>query len=294
VSGAFPVTTGEEHDPDPLTVCDDSSYNEQVAVTSGADDAGTASARPRQEIVAGLAKGLRILEAFTADTPQLSVTTAAKAAAVSPAAARRCLLTLEAQGYVSYDGKYFRPTARLARLASSYLIAAPLPQVAQPHLAAVRDAVGEATSLAVLDGRAVTFVARAEARTVFTTGIRVGSHMPAQASAAGRLFLSALPEAELDDFLRTCEYSRTAPRTLVSAEQVRERVELARSAGYSFTDEELQPGVRSIAVPVRDASGTILASMSVATLSSRHTVPVMEEEFLPVLRREADRLGSKL
>jgi IclR family transcriptional regulator, pca regulon regulatory protein len=275
-----------------LTLSDDFSYNEHME-PSEADD-GTPATRQRQEIIAGLAKGLRILEAFTTETPQLSVTTAARAASLSPAAARRCLLTLEAQGYVSYDGKYFRPTARLARLASSYLLAAPLPQVAQPHLAAVRDAVGEATSLAVLDGRSVTFVARAEARTVFTTGIRVGSHMPAQASAAGRLFLAALPDAELDEFLRTCDYHRTAPGTLISAEQVRERVDRARRDGYTFTDEELQPGVRSIAVPVRDASGTILASMSVATLSNRHTVPVMEEEFLPVLRREADRLGSKL
>jgi IclR family transcriptional regulator, pca regulon regulatory protein len=277
-----------------LTLIEKFSYNEQMAADATPGGGGAATPRARQELISGLAKGLRILEAFTPDMPQLSITTAAKAASLSPAAARRCLLTLEAQGYVSFDGKYFRPTARLARLASSYLVATPLPQVAQPHLAAVRDAVGEATSLAVLDGRSVTFVARAEARTVFTTGIRVGSHMPAQASAAGRLFLAALSDAELSEFLEACEYDRTGPHTLVTAAQVRERVELARRAGYTFTDEELQRGVRSIAVPVTDASGTVRASMSVATLSSRHTVPVMEEEILPILRREADRLGAKL
>jgi IclR family pca regulon transcriptional regulator len=244
--------------------------------------------------MAGLAKGLSVLEAFSPHTQQVTITTAAGAAGLSPAAARRCLLTLESLGYVSHDGKYFRPTARLARLASSYLSASPLPQLAQPHLAAVRDAVGESSSLGVLDGRSVTFVARAEAHKVITTGVRVGSHMPAHASAAGRVFLSAMTAAELDEYLEGCVYSQTGPRTLVSRELVRERVEQARRSGFSFTDEELQPGVRSIAVPVRDSAGVVHASLSVATLSSRHTLSYMEREFLPALLREADRLGAKL
>jgi IclR family pca regulon transcriptional regulator len=277
-----------------LTEAANISYNEDMAHMDSGFDVSPGATPPRQEVIAGLAKGLRVLEAFTVDTPQLSITTAAKAAALSPAAARRCLLTLESLGYLSFDGKYFRPTARLARLASSYIAVSPLTQIAQPHLTAVRDAVGESTSLAVLDGRSVTFIARAEAQKVFTTGIRVGSHMPAHASAAGRVFLSALPEAELDEHLEGCEYSRTGPRTLSSPEQVRERVKMARSAGYSFTDEELQRGVRSIAVPVRDAAGVVRAALSVATLSSSHTVPYMQREFLPVLRQEADRLGAKL
>lgn len=248
----------------------------------------------RRESVAGLAKGLAILEAFSLHTPQLTITTAAQAAGLSPASARRCLLTLESLGFVSYDGKYFRPTARLARLASSYLSASPLPQLAQPHLAAIRDETGEASSLAVLDGRSVTFVARAEAHKAFTTGVRVGSHMEAHASAAGRVFLSAMTEAELDEYLDGCEFHRTGPRTLITQEQVRERVTEARRLGYSFTDEELQPGVRSIAVPVRDGAGQVRASLSLATLSGRETIAHMEGTYLPVLWREAERLGAKL
>lgn len=277
-----------------LTDTDKSSYNEGMASADEVLEADVHATAPRQELIAGLAKGLRVLEAFSPDTPQLSITTAARAAGLSPAAARRCLLTLESLGYLSYDGKYFRPTARLARLASSYLVASPLPQVAQPHLTAVRDALDEPSSLAVLDGRSVTFVARAESRSMFTTGIRVGWHMPTHASASGRVFLSAMADDELDDYLRGCEYTRTGPRTLSSAEQVRARVEQARRSGYSFTDGELKPGVRSIAVPVRDPGGMIRASLSVATLSSRHTVPYMEREFLPVMLREAERLGAKL
>lgn len=257
-------------------------------------DAGTDRQGPRQEVMAGLAKGLRVLEAFSPHTPQLTITTAAQAAGLSPAAARRCLLTLESLGYVSYDGKYFRPTARLARFASSYLSVSPLPQLSQPHLVAVRDAVGESSSLAVFEAGSVTFVARAEAQTVITTGVRVGSHMPAHASAAGRVFLSAMTDAELDEYLADCRFTRTGPRTLLTSDLVRERVAQARVRGFSFTDEELQPGVRSIAVPVRDSEGTTRASLSLATTSSEETVGHMEQAFLPVLRKEAGRLGAKL
>ncbi len=249
---------------------------------------------PRQEVMGGLAKGLSIIEAFSPHTPQLTITTAAQAAGLSPAVARRCLLTLEGLGYLSYDGKYFRPTARLARLASSYLSASPLPQLAQPHLAAVRDEVGESTSLGVLDGDSVTFVARAEARQVITTGVRVGSHMPTHASAAGRIFLCAMTDDELRQYLDDCEFTRTGPNTLLTRELVRERVEHARATGFSYTDEELQPGVRSIAVPVRDSNGVTRASISVATASSGESISHMDQAFLPVLRREADRLGAKL
>jgi IclR family pca regulon transcriptional regulator len=266
------------------------SYNEYVTSHEGSAKVYS----PRREVVAGLAKGLTILEAFNPHTPQLTITTAARAAGLSPAVARRCLLTLESLGYLSHDGKYFRPTARLARLASSYLSASPLPLLAQPHLASVRDAVGESSSLGVLDGRSVTFVARAEAREVITTGVRVGSHMPAHTSAAGRVFLSAMTEPELDEFLEGCEFTRTGPRTLLTPELVRERVQRARVSGFSFTDEELQPGVRSIAVPVRDSAGVTQATLSLATASNRETISHMEQAFLPVLRSEADRLGAKL
>ena len=249
---------------------------------------------PRQEVMGGLAKGLGIIEAFSPHAQQLTITTAAQAAGLSPAVARRCLLTLEGLGYLSYDGKYFRPTARLARLASSYLSASPLPQLAQPHLEAVRDDVGESSSLAVLDGQSVTFVARAEARQVFTTGVRVGSHMPAHTSAAGRIFLSAMTDEDLRAYLDGCEFARTGPNTLVSKHMVAERVALARATNYSYTDEELQPGVRSIAVPVRDHYGVIQATLSVATATSGKTISHLHDTVLPVLRREADRLGAKL
>jgi len=249
---------------------------------------------PRQEFMGGLAKGLHILESFNPHTPQLTVATAAHAAGLSPAAARRCLRTLESLGYLSYDGKYYRPTARLARLASSYLSASPLPLLAQPHLAAVRDAIGESISLGILDGQSVTFVARAEARQVITTGVRIGSHMPAHASAAGRVFLSAMSDDVLQEYLEGCEYTRTGPNTLLTLDLVRDRVERARHDGFAFTDEELQPGVRSIAVPVRDATGIVRATLSVATTSSRETLPRMEQRYLPVLQTEADRLGAKI
>lgn len=249
--------------------------------------------RSRKEFMAGLAKGLSVLEAFSSHTPQLSITEAAQATGLSPAAARRCLLTLQELGYLSHDGKRFRPTARTTRMASSYQMASPLPNLAQPHLASVRDGVGESASLGVLDGQSVTFVARAESPRVITAA-RVGSHTAAHNSAAGRVFLAALTTDELEQHLGHCTMTRTAPNTLLSAELIRSRVVLARNLGYAFTDEELEPGLRSIAVPVRDGLGAVLATIGVATLSSRHTMSHMERVFLPVLLREAEALGAKL
>jgi IclR family pca regulon transcriptional regulator len=244
--------------------------------------------------MAGLAKGLRIIEAFDEAHPKLTVSTAAEAAGITPAAARRCLLTMQELGYLNHDGKFFRPTPRMQRLGGSYSGSAPLPVLAQPHLQAVRDELGESASLAVLDGSYVTFVARVESQRIVTMNVRLGARLPAHASATGRLLLSALPDEEIDRHLDGCVPERTAPNTVTDVAEIRRRILAVRESGVSFTDEELELGIRTVAVPVVDVTGRTHAALSLAVLASRTSMDELRERHVPVLQREAARLGQTL
>lgn len=262
-------------------------------------DGSTESAAPsqkaeRQEGMGGLAKGLAIIESFSRSRPRLTLTEAAVASNTTPAAARRCLLTLEQLGYVTHDARYFEPTPRLARLSGAYLDANPIPSLGQPRLVLARDELGESISLAVLDQDRVTMVARAETERIVSAGVRLGSTLPAAASATGRVLLSALTDDELDTRLRSADLTRTTDKTLVTVAEVRERVKRVRIDGYAFTDEELEYGVRTIAVPVVDSEGVTRAAMSASAFAARTSMEQMRSQFVSVLTREAAKLGKML
>lgn len=248
----------------------------------------------RPEGMGGLVKGLAIIEAFGPSRSRLTISDAAKATGVTPAAARRCLLTLESLGYLMHDGKYFRATPRMTRLGAAYSEVSPLPTLAQPCLAAVRDELGETSSLAVLDGDSSLFIARAEAIHIVSAGVRLGTRLPGFASASGRVLLGALNDEELERRLAGFEPIRSTRNTLVTVADIRRRIEEARTEDAAFTDEELELGVRTMAVAVRDPSGRVHAAMTVSASAGRISLAEMRERFLPVLRREAARLGKML
>ncbi|GAB3747566.1 IclR family transcriptional regulator domain-containing protein [Nocardiopsis nanhaiensis] len=248
----------------------------------------------RGESMGGLAKGLAIIETFNAGRPRLTVSQAADHTGISPAAARRCLLTLVSLGYVSHDGKYFRPTPRLARLGAVFNLVSPLPTLAQPCLEEVRDKLSESASLAIMDGSDALFVARAEAESIVSIGGRIGSRLPAHGSSTGRVLLAELADGEIDAYLATIEPQRRTSRTLLSVESIKARILRARDEGVAFTQEELEEGVNTMAVPVRDSGGQVEGAMSVTSFAARTPVSVMRSEYLPVLQREAERLGSML
>lgn len=252
-------------------------------------------ARPRSsESMGGLAKGLSIIEAFSTERTRLTVTDAARAASISPAAARRCLLTLTDLGYLVQQNRYFRPTPRMMRLAEAYLDAATLPTLAQPLVEAGRDELGESVSVAVYDEGTSLFVARAEVHRLVNTGVRLGARLPAYGSATGRVLLAAMSAEEREAYLAGCEPRRTTANTLTTVAEIRERIERARVDGYSVTDEELETGMRSMAVPVTDATGRVQAAMSVGLFTARATLDDMYAGHLPVIQRYATALGRML
>jgi IclR family pca regulon transcriptional regulator len=253
------------------------------------------TSRPeREEAMGGLAKGLAIIESFGPERQVLTVSDAALVSGATPAAARRCLRTLEELGYVVYDGKFYRPTPRLSRLGATYMQSAPLPILAQPRLESVRDQIDESVSLGVLDGDAVVFVARAEAPRILTMGVRVGSRLPLLASSCGRVLAGSFSSEELDRRIRAYQPIRTTPKTVVSVSGIRDRVQHAREAGYEITDEEIEIGVRALAVPVIDGTNTICAAMVISVSSARVSRETLLSEMLPVLRKEAADLGKLL
>jgi IclR family transcriptional regulator, pca regulon regulatory protein len=232
------------------------------------------------EGMAGLAKGLAIIEAFSPHRTRLTVSDAAQLSGTSRASARRCLFTLTELGYLEFDGKYFRPQPRLLSLGAAYLGTRSLSQIAQPFLTAARDELRESISLAVLDNDAALFVARAEAERLVTTGISIGTRIELYCSATGRVLLSAWAHERLAASIKKAA--------------LRAAVRDAKGLGYATTDQELEIGLRSIAVPVTDSRGTIVAAMSASASSARVSIKQMVKSFFPVLRASAESLGRAL
>lgn len=246
------------------------------------------------EGMAGLAKGLAVIEAFGPDRRELTVSDAARAVHISPAAARRCLLTLTELGYLHQDGRFFRPTPRMMRLGDAYLSGSSLAALAQSYAEAGRDMLDEAVSVAIYDEGSALFIARAPVQRIVSLGVRLGARLPAYASATGRVLLAAMSEEEREAYLRGCRPKATTPHTLTRIADIRERIAQARLDGYSVTDEELELGMRTLAVPVLDAGGRTRAAMSTSAFSARLSLDDMLASHLPVLRQQSVTLGRML
>jgi IclR family pca regulon transcriptional regulator len=265
-----------------------------TAVNMTGDAGRAASIRRLPEGMAGLAKGLAIIEAFSPHRTRMTVTDAAQSSGTSRASARRCLLTLMELGYLEFDGKYFRPQPRLLALSAAYSGTRSLPEIAQPFLKAARDELRESISLAVLDRDAALFVARSEAERLVTTGISVGTRIDLYCSATGRILLSAWKDRRLVAYLDRARIEARTKYSLIKKAAIREAIRNAGVVGYATTDQELEIGLRSIAVPVLDSRGTIVAAMSASASSARVSIQQMVKGFVPVLRANAESLGRVL
>lgn len=259
------------------------------------DRAAESPTRSRaRETMGGLAKGLAIIEAFAEQRAPLTVAGAAQAAGVSRASARRCLLTMVEAGYLRRIGSQFVPTPRMLRLGSAYFQTSSLPELAQSHLDAARDALSESVSLAVLEGDVSVFVARSEAPRLVSTMVRLGAQLPAYCSATGRVLLSALDDADLEAYLARIEPKALSEHTVTDRAAIRDRVLAARRDGLAITLEELEIGMISLAVPVKDANGRVLAAMSLSASSARVGLEKMRDEMAPILTRYADALSRSI
>jgi IclR family pca regulon transcriptional regulator len=250
--------------------------------------------QPDKETIAGFSKGLRVIEAFDAGRPRLTITEVAQSTGLERATARRCLLTLVRDGYASYDGKFFSLAPRVLRLGYAYLSSTPLPRLVQPFLEHLATATSESCSASTLDGVDIVYVARASQKRVMSIGLSVGSRLPAYCSSMGRVLLAALPEKERSAMLAASALRRLTPRTIVDPGELAAAIETARRNGYAIVDQELEIGLRAIAVPLLDASGKVVAAINVGAQAERVSPEQMRREFLPKMRAVQSELSRLL
>lgn len=237
----------------------------------------------QKDYVMGLEKGLAIIEAFGQRKSPLTLTQAAEITGHSKASVRRCLLTLCELGYALQAGRQFQLAPRTLRLGHAYVASEPLTKVAQPILEMTSEHVHESASIAVLDSQDVVFVARSTHRRSLSSGLGVGARLPAYCSATGRVLLSGQPKAHVEFILNRMSRPALTPHTKTTMRDIRREIDLVHSRGYSISDEELEIGVRSIAVPIRDGRGELVAAMSLSVSTSRMTRAQIVEKLLPEL-----------
>lgn len=241
-----------------------------------------------------LARGLEVIEAFEGRTDGLSVADAARVTNLSRAAVRRSLLTLERLGYVENTGRAYRLKPRVLKLGFSYLSSNSLPAVAQPTLERITEIVHESSSLSVLEGEQIVYIGRSAAKRVMSVGLSVGSRLPAYCTSMGRVLLAVLPEPELVAYLDRMELKALTPKTIVDKYLLGEIIRRVRLDGFALTDEELELGLRSIAVPVKTSQNRVVASMNIGVHAARVSAAEMMYRFLPILREHAASLTPLL
>lgn len=238
-----------------------------------------------RETIAGFAKGLRVIEAFDAGRPRLTITEVAAVTGLERATARRCLLTLVREGYAGFDGKFYWLLPKVLRLGFAYLSSTPLPRLVQPFLEQLSEQTGESCSASTLDGAEIVYIARASQRRVMSVGLSVGSRLPAYCASMGRVLLSSRPEKECAALLDGLPRKKLTPRTLVDREELMAELQRVREGGYALVDQELELGLRAIAVPLLDAAGNTLAAINVGVQAERVSLETMRATFLPRMRR---------
>lgn len=246
-----------------------------------------------RHFVLSLERGLLVIRALSASEPQ-TLSDVARTAGLSRAAARRFLITLERLGYVHETGGRFALTPRVLELGYAYLSSLTLPEVAQPHLERLVDRVKESSSVSVLDGTDVVYVARVPTRRIMTVSISVGTRFPAYATSMGRVLLAGLPDDELATRLARSDLRPLTGGTITDADRLGRELDKTRRQGYALVDQELEAGLRSIAAPIRELGGRVAAAMNLSVQSSRAGVAEMRRELLPPLLETAGAIERDL
>ena len=247
-----------------------------------------------RQFVQSLERGLDVIRALSLPGPGRTLSDVARDTGLTRASARRFLLTLEELGYVRSDDRRFVLTPRVLELGYAFLSSLTLPQIAQPHLRELVEEVHESSSVSVLDDADVVYVAREPTQRIMTVAISVGTRFPAYATSMGRVMLAGLGEDEFDTFIATAELRALTSATVTDPERLRKEIGRVRKQGWALVDQELEDGLRSVAVPIRSPSGAVVAAMNLSTHASRRTAATIREELLPPLREAAARIEGDL
>jgi IclR family transcriptional regulator, pca regulon regulatory protein len=242
-----------------------------------------------------LARGLLVIQAFSQQSLHLSISQLSKRTGLSRASVRRCLHTLSKLGFAGTDdGRNFYLRPRVLALGHSYLSSMPLATTAQPVLEHLSHILHESCSIALLDGVDIIYVARANVTRIMAIDLGVGTRLPAFCTSIGRVLLANLPPDEMEAQLSRIEFTRYTERTVTSVDSLRQVLLSARREGYAIVDQELELGLRSMAVPVQNHMGRVVAAINVGAHGQRVSLQDMQTRFLPYLRAAAQELCTLL
>jgi IclR family pca regulon transcriptional regulator len=246
------------------------------------------------DFVQSLDRGLAVIRAFGPDRERLSLSEVARATGLTRAATRRFLLTLVKLGYVRNDGREFSLRPRVLELGYAYLSGLGMPEVAAPHLEELVAQVRESSSISVLDGHHIVYVARVPTKRIMTVSISVGTRFPAYATSMGRVLLAGLSDGDLDSYLADAELVPITARTVTDPARLREILRDVARQGYAIVDQELEEGLRAIAAPIHGSGGAVTAAINVSAHASRVSMAAMRAELLPRMQETARRIEADL
>jgi IclR family pca regulon transcriptional regulator len=237
------------------------------------------------EIVQSLLKGLVVIQAFDQQRPVMTLSEVATATGYTRAAARRFLLTLVSEGYARQEGKKFSLTAKILKLGFSYLASQDVWQSAKPMMQQLVEQLNESCSAAVLEGEDVVYVGRvATTKRVMSVSLNVGTRLPAFATSLGRVLLADMKDEVLSDFLASCRIEQYTAFTLTNKADLVAEISRVKQQGYSLVEQELELGLTSISVPVRNQAGKVLGALSISTHISQTTKQQVLTSILPALK----------
>lgn len=246
------------------------------------------------EIIRSLERGLSIIRVFDAEHPRLTLSEAAARSGMPRAGARRALHTLVELGYARQHGREFSLRPTLLSLGFERLADLTLAEVIAPHLQDLSERVGETASASVLDAGQIVYVARVATRSIMRVRIRTGTRFPAESTSMGRVLLASRSEDWLDGFLASVDVARRSTYTTTDVSQLREILRATREQAYALVDQELEEGLRSLAVPVHDGEGTVIAAINVATTAVSSSPRELVDRALPELRRAAAAIDADM
>ena len=249
---------------------------------------------PGDSYVQSFARGLQVIRSFSERAPRQTLSEVAAATGLTRAGARRILLTLQTLGYVDFDGKLFALTPHVLTLAGSYPRSNQIVAVLQPVLDRISLAALEISSVAVLDGDDVVFIARSSPTRIFTGGVDIGYRLPSFCTAVGRALLGRLKDADLKANLASMKREAMTPQTVTDPKRLLAAIAADRGRGYSLVDREAEPHFRSIAVPVQRYDGSIVAAINIGAHVDRISTEEMVKRFLPLLREGAEEVRGQL
>ncbi|MCW8885881.1 MAG: helix-turn-helix domain-containing protein [Cellvibrionaceae bacterium] len=246
-----------------------------------------------KDFLSTFARGLEVIKSFDTESPSMTLTDLAKKNGLSRASARRFLLTLQKLGYVSNEDKHFRLTAKILDLGYSYLSSLNFTETITPIMERVAHQLGESCSATVLDGQDVVYIARIPRRGLIPINLQIGARLPAYATSPGRVLLSALPGDQLERTLVETNFQKLTPNTM-TLEELRVEIEKVQQQGYAIVDQELELGMRAVAVPIYDRRHQVRFAMNVSSHVSSFTLDQIKEEFVPAMLQASSDMSEVL